>query len=316
MKILKFPTTGTENIAYITDRPRSSGLTSVRFVAHDKVVCCDFAGKMMYLAKLENDSLEILDSCPTILQDGTPVKTDLLDAKNDLLVVSNYAQGSLSFFNLRNDRLAFSHELNVNDFVNCHGVRFVPGTEDLIWVSYCGVKNKCFELVNYKTGALVHRIWRNELMQDVAFLGEYALACARTNHTTRDGRNYWTRFRKGTRMYSTVFLYRMPKDIYANEPELIDTWHGIGHLDAFKEFQGRAYATNQYCDRVEVFSVKKDRIRFERSIGGYEMPHGIDIRSDGLMAVTNYMDQTLRLSSCSSRRLKSFWLALRARCYT
>src|SRR5688572_24652223 len=105
MKIFKFPNT-VKSTVYITDRPRNSGLTSVRFVAQDKVVCCDFAARTMYLVKLKDDGIEILDSCPTVIQDGTPVKTDLLDARNNLLVVSNYAQGSLSFYHLHNDRLS------------------------------------------------------------------------------------------------------------------------------------------------------------------------------------------------------------------
>jgi hypothetical protein len=297
MKIFQFPVISPPHIAYITDRPRNSGLTSVRFVSQDKVVCCDFNEKMMYLAKLKGDGVEILDSCPTVIQDGTPVETDLLDVRDNLLVVTNFYQGSLSFYRLQNDRITFSHELNTNDFVGIHGVRFVPGVENVLWISYCGAKNKCFELVDYKTGTLIRRVWVDEQMQDVAFLGGYALACARTNHITRSLKksSLWARLRHGKRMYSTVYLYRMPQDIYVDEPVLIDTWHCKGHLDAFIEFRGRAHAANQYCDRIDVFSVKRDRICLEETIGGFGMPHGIDIRSDGLMAVTNYSDQTLRL---------------------
>jgi hypothetical protein len=300
MKIFQFPITKAPHIAYITDRPRNSGLTSVRFVAEDKIICCDFNEKMIYLAQLKDDGIEILDSCSTVIEDGTSVETDLLDARNNLLVVTNFYQGSLSFYRLDKDRITFSHELNTNNFVGIHGVRFVPGSDDMLWVSYCGAKNKCFELIDYKTGAVVHRVWTEERMQDVAFLGDYALACARTNHITLPGAKLLTKRHK-RRMYATVYLYWMPKDICSSEPVLIDTWRGQGHLDAFMEFQGQAYAANQYCDRVDVFSVKNDRIHLERSIGGYGMPHGIDIRSDGLMAVTNYSDQTLRLSSCFER---------------
>jgi hypothetical protein len=310
MKTFQFPVTKPPHNAYITDRIRNSGLTSVRFVADDKVICCDFNEKMIYLAKLNDDGVEILDSRPTITQDGTAVETDLLDAKNGLLVASNFYQGTLSFYRLDNDRIAFDHELKTNDFTGIHGVRFVPGAEDILWVSYCGAKNKCFELVNYKTKTLIHRVWTDEQMQDVAFLGEYALACARTNHIRTAGPRP---LRARRHMYSTVYLYRMPKDIYSSAPVLIDTWHGKGHLDAFKEFHGRGYAANQYCDRVDIFSVKNDRILSEGSIHGYGMPHGLDIRADGLMAVTNYTDQTLRLRSCLSKR-SDFLLKLLARC--
>jgi DNA-binding beta-propeller fold protein YncE len=56
------------------------------------------------------------------------------------------------------------------------------------------------------------------------------------------------------------------------------------------------YSANQYTDAVDVFGITPDeRIEQRPSIKGFSMPHGLDIRPDGLMAVTNYGDNTVRV---------------------
>lgn len=294
MKVVPFPVTREPHVAYITDRGRNSGLTAVRFVGDDRVVCTDFNERAIYLAQLTGDGVEIIDSCATVIADGTAVETDLMDVKDDLIAVTNFYQGSVSFFRIADDRLAFSHEMNTNDFVGIHGVRFVPGTDDLLWVSYCGNNNKCFEIVWHPTQEVIHRVETDEQMQDVAFVDGYALACARTDHIrTKRPLSRWKR----RQMYSTVYLYRMPDDIGQKPPLLVDTWRGKGHLDAIKEFDGKAYAANQHLDCVDVFSVQNGKVQSEDSLAGFAMPHGLDVRDDGLLAVTNYLDQTLRLTN-------------------
>ncbi|MGH8042392.1 MAG: hypothetical protein ACREPN_10150, partial [Rudaea sp.] len=180
-------------------------------------------------------------------------------------------------------------ELKLNDFIRCHGVRFVPGYVDLLWVTYCGKDNKYIVIVDYRKRKILHALAMPEQMQDTAFIGAYAVAPARTNHI-KVGAPYTGE------MYATVYLFRLPQNLYSSPPQLIDTWHGSGHLDAMKEYGEQAYSANQYNDAVDVFGVSAaERIEQRRSIRGFGMPHGLDIRHDGLLAVTNYTDNTLRL---------------------
>ncbi|MGH8121648.1 MAG: hypothetical protein ACREPT_02640 [Rudaea sp.] len=290
IRVFRFPAPSPPHIAYIKDRPRNSGLTSLRFVGPERIVCCDFNEKMMYLIELAGSGMKLVDAIPTVIHDGTAVATDLLDVNGDgLLVTSNFYQGSQSLYELRGDKLSFVSELKLNDFIRCHGVRFVPGYDDLLWVTYCGKDNKCIVIVDYKQKKTLHTLKMPEQMQDTAFIGIYAMAPARTNHISVNGPY-------AGEMYATVYLFRLPENLYASPPQLIDTWRGSGHLDAMKEYGDQAYSANQYTDTVDVFGISAAaRIEHRRSISGFAMPHGLDIRRDGLLAVTNYTDNSLRL---------------------
>jgi hypothetical protein len=289
VRIFRFPTPAPPHIAWIKDRPRNSGLTSLRFVGGDRFVCCDFNEKRIYLAEFAGSGVRIVDETRTIVADGTPVETDLLDFNgDDLLVVSNFYQGSQSYFRIEGDRIVFVEEQRPEGLQHCHGVRFVPGYPDLMWVSYCASANKCVVICDWRSKQVLHTLRFGEQLQDAAFIGPYVLAPARTNHITRDGRYDGA-------MYATVYLLRMPENLYAEPPQLVDEWRGPGHLDAMKEFGELAYSANQYTDAVDVFGVSAaGRIELRRSLRGFPMPHGVDVRADGLLGVTNYGDNSLR----------------------
>ena len=285
IRVFRFPSASAPHIAYIKDRPRNSGLTSLRFVGPNRFVCCDFNEKMMYLVELVGSTMKRIAAIPTVIQDGTPVQTDLLDVNHDgLLVTSNFYQGSQSLYQLHDDKLSFVSELKLNNFIRCHGVRFVPGYDDLLWVTYCGKDNKFIVIADYKKRTILHLLPMPEQMQDTAFLGTYAMAPARTDHISVNGPFTG-------QMYATVYLFSLPENLYASPPQLIDTWRGSGHLDGMKEYAEQAYSANQYNDTIDVFGVSTaQRIEHRQSLRGFAMPHGLDIRHDGLMAVTNYAE--------------------------
>jgi len=290
VRVYKFPTPAPAHIAWINDRPRNSGLTSLRFIGGERFVCCDFNEKRMYLAEFAGSGVRVLDETRTVIADGSPVQTDLLDFNGeDLLVVSNFYQGTQSYFRVDGNSLAFVEEQKPNGFRHCHGVRFVPGYPDLMWVSYCAPDNKSIVILDWRGKRVLHTLALGEQVQDAAFVGRYVLAPARTNHITRDGKYAGA-------MYATMYLLRMPENLYDAPPQVVDVWRGAGHLDAIKEFGDVAYAANQYSDAIDVFGVSAaGRIELRRSLRGFPMPHGLDVRADGLLGVTNYMDNSLRV---------------------
>ncbi len=91
-------------------------------------------------------------------------------------------------------------------------------------------------------------------------------------------------------MYATLYVDRLPDNLKKKPPRLMVAEHFPGHLDAVKEFQGRVYGANQHDDCVDEFAYRPEtnNIKLLRRIKGFDMPHGLDIRHDGLMAVTNY----------------------------
>ena len=286
MRIHRIPTTSEPHLVFVKDRPRNSGLTSLRFVSLDRLVCCDYNEKKMHLVQVGPDDLEVIATIPTSVRGGASVQTDLLDWNgDDLLVTSNFYQGTQSFYAVRGDTVSFIDEAQLTDFGRCHGVRFVPGYDDLLFIAY----HQGIVIADYRKKKILHVLQMSEMVQDAAFIGDYVLVPARTDHIRIDGPF-------GGEMYATVYLLRMPQSLYSSPPQLIDTWRGIGHLDAIKEHGVLAYSANQYTDTVDVFGISAaERIEARGSIPGFAMPHGVDIRPDGLLGVTNYLDNSVRL---------------------
>lgn len=292
---VQFPVSKSPYMVTIRDKSRNSGLTSVRFLDEHHLVCCDFNARTIYLVHFDtNDGWKILHQHPTLIHTGQAVQTDLMDSLGNICVVTNFNQGSLSFYSIEDGKIKFLKEVNPNSCVNAHGVRFIPGHPDLVWVSYCGIQNKCAQIIDWRSERVVQSIDLEEQAQDAAFLGPYVLQFARTDHAFKAVTSNQSAPPR-PKMYTTVYLLKSPGDISQGKPVLLDEWHGDGHIDAAKEYNGRVYATNQYADTVDVFEVHKDKIYCVERLKGFEMPHGLDIRGNGLLAVTNYYDQSLRL---------------------
>ncbi|MEN9316989.1 MAG: hypothetical protein RIS35_3382 [Pseudomonadota bacterium] len=303
MQKLQFPQLNQPYFVTIRDRARNSGLTSVRWIDRARLLCCDFNEKTAYLVGRKGSSFQMIHVLPTTLANGQPAQTDLMDYRNGRMAVTNFFQGSVSLYRVANDRISFWKELNLSGFKGVHGVRFLPGHDDLIWVSYCGKANKCLQIIDIEQERVLWTVPTEEQAQDVAFLGPYAMMFARTPHIT-EGVLENPRPEALKTIYATVYLFRMPSDIRCSPPVLVDTWRGEGHLDAAKEFGGLVFGANQYLDRVDVFGVDDGKVRLKGSLSGFQMPHGLDINDAGELAVTNYGDQSLRIARLREARIK------------
>lgn len=299
MDYYQFPSIKDPHWAVVKDKKRNSGLTSCRFLSNDLIVACDFNEHKTYLADIKNHRLNIIDSAPTQIASGQSVETDLMDLKGNLFIVSNFYQGSVSLYKIENDKIVFQAEMDLSPaFTNMHGVRFIPGYESLIWVSYCGVNNKCHQIWDISKKVVIHHFDTDEQCQDIAFMNEYAVVFARTDHIwVKSKPSLWSKKR---RMYATAYVYRLPANLYDGKPVRVSEWRGKGHLDAVKEYDGALYAANQYLNKVDVFEVTASgRLVLKEELHGFGMPHGLDI-FEGKLAVTNYEDQSLRVLEIGS----------------
>lgn len=299
------------HFAFVRTRRRNSGLTSVRWYDDETLFAADFSAKAVYRVCPFTDN-PIDASISTLDGSGCATSTDLMDCRGDMMVMTNFYTGEVGFYTigrhiLRFDRVICPHvpgqwlrnlrsllklvrgNSNVPRRRRAHGIRFVPGYEDLLWVSYCDARVSGIEIVTSE-GRTVHSLRTPEQAQDVAFIEHdgvtYAVQAARTDHISADGP-------REVSMYATLYVYRLPDNLKQEPPLLMTTEHFSGHIDALKEFRGRVYGANQHDDCVDEFVYLPDNnsIKLLRRIEGFDMPHGIDIRHDGLMAVTNYGDK-------------------------
>jgi len=290
----EFPTTKAPHLSTVKNKTRNSGLTSVCFAGGDLLLAADFNEQMVYLVSVSNGDITFIASHPTQDQDGTPVQTDLMDVDGDRLAVSNFYQGSVSFYRFTDRAIHFEEEMNLNEHKGLHGVRFVPGDPGLVWLTYCNPHFRRHQIVDIETRTVLHEFEVDQQCQDVAFVDGLAVVFARTNHIKK-GAEKVPMFSKKARMFATAYVYRLPDDLRAAAPEFLCRWKGRGHIDATKGYGNRIYAANQYLERIDVFSVSETgQLSLRSKIKGMKMPHGLDVRN-GKLAVTNYGDQTLRV---------------------
>ena len=293
--VIALPEPGVPHLATVKDRTRNSGLTSVRFVDKNHCIAADFGNKRCYLIDLRRSDNPIVDQHSTVSGDGMPVETDLLDYHKGRFIVSNFYQGTFSLFRIENERIIFEREIAAGHTSNLHGLRFVPGNENLVWLTFCNRKEPCHKVIDLSTGKILHEIRTEQQCQDVAFARGFAVVFARTDHISKGEVILEPQSRKNT-IFATAYIYRMPANLTNDPPELVHVWKGEGHLDACKEApDGRIFSANQYLDRIDIFKLNgKGRLSLTGYIEGFSMPHGLDILGDHL-AVTNYGDQTLRI---------------------
>jgi hypothetical protein len=298
--VYRFPEPTDPHLATVKDRVRPSGLTSVRFIEEKMLVAADFGSKKTYLVDISSGVMSILDTHDTIISDGTPVETDLIDYRDGEFMVSNFYQGTFSRYEIRNSRIRFLREVQTSGPTNMHGLRYIPGHPRLVWLTFCNNKRPCHAIADIETGELLHYFDTDQQCQDIAFIGGHAVVFARTDHISKGEKIPAFGSRKNI-MFATAYVYRLPEDLVKEPPVMFSRWKGEGHLDASKESaDGRIFCANQYLDRIDIFSLSREGIlSLTGMINGFQMPHGLDILGNRL-AITNYGDQTLRLMSLPS----------------
>jgi hypothetical protein len=60
------------------------------------------------------------------------------------------------------------------------------------------------------------------------------------------------------------------------------------HYDCAAIYNDRLYATNQHDDNIPVFDLKSETLIDVIEDEAFNFPHGIDISSSGILAVSNY----------------------------
>lgn len=300
--VYAFPAPASPHWATVKDRVRNSGLTSVRFVSDTTLVAADFACKACYFVRLDGNEMVILDRHDTVIADGSPVETDLIDYHDGAFIVSNFYQGTFSRYALENGRIRFLGEVDAGGPPNLHGLRYVPGHPNLVWLTWCNARRPCHGIFDTGSGKLLHVFDTDQQCQDVAFVDGHAVVFARTDHITK-GAEVSAARRRALRMFATAYVYRLPDDLMRAPPVLVSRWTGEGHLDAAKETaDGRILCANQYLDRVDIFRVSGAGVlSLVAVIDGFQLPHGLDI-AGGRIAVSNYGDQSLRLMDLPSAR--------------
>ena len=276
---------------YLDRLGRYATATSVKLLDRETLVCASFLEKKLYLIRFDatRRTWSMLDEIASTFR-GVPVETDLadVDPSGTQIVLSNFHHGGFTHFRRVGDRLEWVQDLPSGFDCKVHGVKFFDA--EVVAGTLCTTPTGVV-LFSLSKGRPILRIDVAEKAQDVAFSSREELIVLAVRGAPR-------RERQAT--YASE-ISRVRFDLARGSSAVVGTrCFPDAHFDACALHDGRLFLTDQRNDRVEVL----DAATLERvaRIGGYDFPHGIDVRF-GLLAVSNYGCNTLDLRALSAIEL-------------
>lgn len=275
------PPMGPEVRAYYSGRrSRIATVTAVRFIDEHQLLATHLSGHRMYLIEFdaERGTYEVLDEIPTTWQ-GKETVTELLDINaQGLIAVSNFDAHGATLYRIEGRRLRFERDIPVplEDPGECHGVKFVPGGRVL-----CLANRPWVFFIQLETGALLYQFrmegWNPK---DVCFIDDTKMVVI------------WTQKNPSAKSKapcaSKASLIAL--DLECSSHQLIcEVVMSACQADSCVYHDGRIFMTDQMDDCLRVLITDGTNLSFEKAIGGYSFPHGIDVLPQAnLLAVTNY----------------------------
>ncbi|HUO44246.1 MAG TPA: hypothetical protein VMT94_04965 [Burkholderiales bacterium] len=270
-------------MVYVGDRARPSSATSVYLLDPNTFVCCHYDGCKILLVRfdLNGGSYRFLQ-CSDTVSNREKVQTDLLAGDgNGNLVVSNGHQQTCTLYRYENERIRFVKDLGpkLGDFA--HGIKFY--TPDIVAVTSRGDCGGTY-FIDHRTGEIVYKLPAPGVsVQDLCFLSENRAAVLYTvgSPSYDPGEIY------------PSFLQIVDFRIGGNGAQVLrERYFEDAHIDCITSYGNRLYFTDQYNNKVIVCDPQN--LDLLEEIGGYDFPHGIDVRYD-ILAVTNYGSNTVEL---------------------
>ncbi len=268
---------------YLKDRARLAGATSVKFLDRETLACASLLGRKIYLIRfdLERETHHTLDVTETVF-DGQPAETDLCDSDPDgvNVIASNFYLGTFTQYHRDGERIAFLRDLpfKLDSFV--HGVKFFR-PQIIAGTATRGPMGVHF--FNLDTSEAMLHVATTLKTQDVCFLSDRQLVILAAHGAPSS----------------------TPRPMYDSEVQLIDfdlargtyrvaakTVYKDAHFDCSVVRDGQVYLTDQFNNCVKVLAPQT--LETIHEIGGFDFPHGIDIKYD-MLAVTNYGTNSIDL---------------------
>ena len=268
---------------FVGDKPRLSTVTSVIFLSPNLIVCSHFNGCKMFVIKfdLPTNTFDVIQELDTTYR-GQKCETDLLASdKCGNIVSTNFFKNTCTSYLYENNRIRFARDLEYNAGNRVHGLKFID--KDTIAVTsrhdHSGI-----HFFDFYTGQMKAVYKTEEIsIQDIALTSNDTLVMISGAGTP---------------------LIR-PKQIYASRASLIsfnikeNTFTRIkdcdfpsAHFDNVISYENVLYITDQYNNKV--LKLTPNDLQLIGEIGGYNFPHGIDVRY-GMIAVTNYGNNTISI---------------------
>jgi tetratricopeptide (TPR) repeat protein len=267
---------------YIHRRARSATSTSVKLLDRNTFVSCSFVGQRAYLVRFDEErgTSEVVGSVDTTYA-GEKVETDSCDADADgNVITTNFYLGNATLYRCRGGQIAHVRDLPLNLGGFVHGVKFFrPG----IFAVTAASGRTGVHFFSLDSCAPLLHVPSDLKTQDIHFLSErrmvvlFACGAPKTQHGAKyHSEVHIVDFRLEDRTFKVV-----ARMTYEN-----------AHLDCCASAGGKLYITDQYNDRVMVLDPQT--LKPLGQFGGYDFPHGIDIRFDTL-AVSNYGSNRVRI---------------------
>ena len=207
--------------------------------------------------------------------------------EDDLLATSNCETGSVSLY--RHEGTSLTHVQDIvipEERAFSHGVKFMPSPHR-VFCTTTPNRARFSYFLSTDSGEPLYKFgdadWK---VKDCCFIDTNRMAVLYASSTV-------SATAYDTPVSSKLALVSL--DLPARKHTVAHEVTFGGHSDSCVYHDGMVFVTNGTHDCVMLFRVESNSLRHEGNLGGYLVPHGIDVRA-GLLAITSYGSNTVTVS--------------------
>ena len=294
-----------EQELYYGNQKRYSSMTCIVFINENLLVCGSYCNRKLYLVEfdIEKNTYNIkqtIDSCGKNYGKKNRVfSVDLIDYNGKYIATSNFLSCSISLYKLDKDGMKHVKSILNSEYGFCHGVKFHPFYEDIIFFTTSGSTNKNCGIYAIKyedIGETIKPFFKltnnNLLVKDVCFSDidkNKLFGLFSTNAPSPNEKKIYT---------SKVSMYNV--NIETNEFEKLYelNFDTNCHADCIQYHNNKLYVTIQEIDNegfIYEILIDENRLILNKKIDGYSFPHGLNIKY-GLIGVKEYGNNCISIS--------------------
>jgi hypothetical protein len=277
---------------YLNYKKRLATSSGIQFIDSNHFVVCSMAGQKLYLYKIDENNIILLDSIDATYN-GNLVMVDLISLRNNLVIGSNFKEGTQTLYKIDNNEIKHYKDIpDINLSKNfCHGVKFY--NDNII----CATNNKIFGInfIDINSDKLLFTIFLKnpeDNPKDIEFINKTnsnkmfiitTTSKIYLNNLKNKKKQLFQNNNVGKILYCDIDINNKYYNIL-DEFELNKT-----HLDSLVYYKNLIFVNNQITGAIDVLYLQNEKIHFFRELSGYSFPHGVDIEpNNNLLGVSNY----------------------------
>lgn len=254
---------------YAGQKTRYATATAVSFINNNMLLAAQFLNRKIYLIDLSN-GFDIIN------QIDMKYYPDIMDYKDNMIITANFPclgikEGSVSKFKLENNKILLDKNIKLPNN-RTHGCKIVDQNNAIITSGGDNSRHLMFLDLNTESYTTFNDF---EFYPKDVYIKDNNRLIVVTSFSRPATHN------KVEVKSSFLYLFSYP------DLQKIDEFEFNGQTDSVSMSGENGFITLQPEDSLLHFTLKNDKLKYEKLIGGFSFPHGVAC-FDNKIAISNY----------------------------